>query len=103
MRRVTPRVLAGILVILAHGRADAACNLIPSATETFRSTLGATNKPFAAPGDFVEVSVRPGRCDVTSPGLGLQASDHIVTVVFTPPSRGPVRVAFLTADSCTSA
>ena len=103
MRSPSRLVLAAAVVLAAHGGVDAACNLIPSATETFRSTLGATNKPFAAPGDFVEVSVRPGRCDVTSPGLGAQATDQIVTIVFTPPAKGPRRLAYLTGDSCASA
>src|SRR5262245_1763886 len=84
----------------ASGIADAACNLIPSASSSFRSTLGSTNKPYAAPGDYVEVSVRPGGCDVTSPGLGALASDHVVTVVFTPSQNGTRRVAFLIAGSC---
>ncbi len=100
--KIAPRLLVlGALLALAD-RADAACNLIPSATQAFRGTLGTTNKPFAAPGDFVEVNVRRDVCDLASPGLGAMASDHIVTIVFTPPQKGPARVAFLTADPCGS-
>ena len=90
--------IAFALVLASPALVRAACNLIPSATQAFRGTLGATNKPFAAPGDFVEVSVRPGRCDAASPGLGALPADQDVTVVFTPPLNGPRRVAFLTAD-----
>jgi Tol biopolymer transport system component len=87
---------------LAPRPAGAACNLIPSAIQTFRSTLGSTNKPFAAPGDFVEVGVRPAVCDVASPGLQPAATDHDVTVVFTPHNKGQRRVVVLTA-SCAAA
>src|SRR4051794_6414764 len=47
--------------VLAASDADAGCNIIPSATQTFRGALGSTNRPFAGPGDFVEVGVEPGR------------------------------------------
>jgi Tol biopolymer transport system component len=80
----------------------AACNLIPSATQTFRASLGSTNRPYAAPGDYVEIGVRPARCDGASSGFDPMAAAHIVTVVFTPPSNGTRKVAFLTADSCGS-
>ena len=95
-----------------HRSSWSACNLIPSAGQVFRSTLGSTNKPFAAPGDYVEIAVDPARCDTTSPGLPACeavppappptecSTDHIVTVVFTPPNDGTKRVAFLTAGSC---
>jgi Tol biopolymer transport system component len=82
---------------------NAACNLIPSAVQSFRSTLGATNKPYAAPGDFVEVSVRPSGCDAASPGLQPAAADHVVSLIFTPPLGGPRRVVFLTAGTCAAA
>jgi hypothetical protein len=38
-------------VIAAASPTQAACNLIPSATQNFRSALGSLNKPYAAPGD----------------------------------------------------
>ncbi|MEO6029716.1 MAG: hypothetical protein ABIR79_22845, partial [Candidatus Binatia bacterium] len=82
--------------------ADAACNLIPSAVQSFRGTLGFSNKPYAAPGDFVEIGVRPAACDGTSPGLLPSATAHDVTVVFTPPGHGPHRVVVLTANCATA-
>ncbi len=87
--------------LLGGREAGAACNLIPSAAKTFRGALGGTNKPFAAPGDFVEVSAEPGRCDAISPGITSAAEDHVVTVVFKPAGYQP-RVVFLTTDSCGS-
>ena len=68
IRRWLTLVLLAPLVLPSRG--DGACNVIPGAIQTFRSTLGLANKPYAAPGDFVEVAVRPGECDVRSPGLG---------------------------------
>src|SRR5262249_41884459 len=105
-RRREMRAVAFVLgtlvgaVLLGHD-AHAACNLIPSAAKTFRGALGATNRPFAGPGDFVEVAVDPTRCDAASPGFGADGSDHVVTIVFTP-SGGQARVVFLTAAACTS-
>src|SRR5882724_1341455 len=97
--------LVALLVVsllggLFGGReAHAACNLIPSASKTFRGALGATNRPFAAPGDFVEVAVDPSRCDTGSSGFAADGEDHVVTIVFKP-TGGQARVVFLTAASC---
>ena len=106
MQRAPRRLGLGAGVVIAFVvtaiQAHAACNLIPSATQTFRGTLGSTNKPFAAPGDFVEIGVRPAVCDAASPGLAGLASDHIVSVIFTPSSGAQRRVVFLTSESCAS-
>jgi Tol biopolymer transport system component len=101
MQLVAFAVLTLLTVPLAGREAGAACNLIPSASKTFRSSLGATNRPFAAPGDFVEVGVDPLRCDASSPGFTDDGADQIVSIVFTP-TGGQSRVVFLTASSCTS-
>jgi Tol biopolymer transport system component len=71
--------------------AHAGCNLIPGTAKTFNATLGATNRPFAAPGERLELRTRP--CDTTS---ALAASD-VVTIVFQPPTGSPHAVV-LTAD-----
>lgn len=83
-------------------RADAACNLIPSASRSFRGTLGDLNRPFAAPGDFVEIGASPARCAAASPGFSASEDDQIVSVVFEPPGGTP-RVAFLTTEDCNGA
>src|SRR5262245_35248588 len=97
-------VLRVIVVLFALGQARlgvAACNLIPSASTSFRSTLGFANRPFAAPGDFVEVGVDPtSRCAAASSGLSTDVDDHVVTLVFTPPGHAPHHVLVLTTADC---
>jgi Tol biopolymer transport system component len=100
---ITQGTAVAIAVALSIGRApqaDAGCNLIPGTAKTFNSTLGATNRPFAAPGERLEVTLRT--CDASSPGLTANATDHVVTVVFQPPS-GPRNAVILTADNDCSA
>ncbi len=92
-------LLALVIPILVAARAHAGCNLIPSAEQSFRGALGATNKPYAGPGDFVEVGLAPGRCDALSLGFGAEGDDHVVSIVFTP-TGGTPRVVFLTTDAC---
>ncbi len=99
--RLAVALLVLVAPVLVAERAHAGCNLIPSAEQTLRGPLGATNKPYAGPGDFVEVGLAPGRCDALSLGFGAEGDDHVVSVVFTP-TGGPARVVFLTAESCAS-
>src|SRR5262245_42451737 len=80
--------------------ARAACNIIPSATKTFRGALGSTDRPFVAPGQFLEVRVQPAVCDAASPGLGTSAAAQNVTLVFSSPS-GARHVVVLSSD-CSS-
>lgn len=79
---------------------EAACNLIPGTAKSFNSELGASNRPFAAPGERLEVTVRD--CDAGSTGLTAVATDHVVTIVFQPPT-GPSNAVILTADGDCSA
>src|SRR5262249_10551349 len=76
---------------------DAACNIIPSVSKTFRSSLGAANRPFAAPGDFVKVNVDPAGCDAASSGIPASPLPN-VTVVFTPTGTTARRVVVLAED-----
>lgn len=72
----------------------AACDVIPAAETTFRSTLGGASQPFAIPGDWVEISL-DARCDgEKSPGFSGSTVDQVVTVAFTPPN-GPRNVVTL--------
>ena len=89
-------LVAGLVVGVGLRPVHAACNLIPGTAKTFNGILGATNRPFAAPGESLEVRVRP--CDTTSPGLTATAADQVVTVVFTPPA-GSRHAVVLTADA----
>ena len=89
--------LAAVVVLAcAAGRADAGCNLIPGTAQTFNAALGASNRPYAAPGERLEVRTRP--CDTMSPGLTANAADHVVTVVFQSPV-GVRHAVVLTADA----
>lgn len=97
------RIVALWLVAIAAMDAHAACNLIPQATQTFRSARGTANRPFAAPGDYVEVAVRPGGCDVGATaltGADGPTSSYVVSLIFTPPADGPRRVVFLSPGDC---
>ena len=92
-------VLALLAITLASTIPDtarAACNLIPQTAKNFNSTLGYTDRPFASPGEAVEVTLRP--CDLGSPGIAAAAAANIVTIVFTPTNASaPKRAVILTA------
>src|SRR5690349_13736161 len=77
--------VVAIAWVLLPSPADAACNIIPSATGTFRGALGSPLRPFAAPGETVELRIREAICDGASPGFSATPANHVVTVVFTPP------------------
>jgi hypothetical protein len=80
--------------------AHACCNVIPSASTSFRGSLGGADRPFAAPNEFLQLSVDTALCDVASAGFAPTAAEHVVTVVFTPPANGPRRVVVLAAGDC---
>lgn len=69
----------------------AACNLIPGTRLTYNGATGTTNRPFAAPGEFVEVALR--NCDPASAAISASPADHLVTVLFTPTNPGAARTA----------
>jgi hypothetical protein len=91
-------------IALPAPEAAASCNVIAAATQDFRGALGSANRPFASPGDFVEVRVRPAVCDETSTGFvdldgdGSRSDDHVVTVLFVPPAG--LANATVLAESC---
>jgi Tol biopolymer transport system component len=98
LRRLQPLGAAALALLLSAlagpDDAEAGCNLIPGTTKTFNAALGATNRPFAAPGERIEVRTRP--CDAASPGgITPTLTDHIVTVVFQPPAPALRRVVVL--------
>ena len=89
--------------VLSAGSAGAICNVIPGATERFRGALGTADRPFAMPGDLVELSLEPGICDgettafIEQPGGTTPADDYRVTLVFTP-QQGAKRAVVLATD-----
>jgi len=95
--RLLLTLVATIAVTLACAprAAHAACNLIPGTAKTFDSILGATNRPFAAPGEPLEIRLRP--CDTGSTGFLPTGDEHVVTMVFKAPG-GTNRVVALAND-----
>lgn len=87
-------MVCGCLALACEVRA--ACNLIPGTAQSFDAVVGATNRPFAAPGEPVEVRTRP--CDAPAV-LTANAADHVVTVLFEPRAGGPRHAAVLTANA----
>ncbi len=100
-RRGKRLAFALALALLLAGRDDAraGCNLIAQAQPIFRGAVGTLDRPFAGPGDFVELHVRPTVCDGSSPGLGTDPTALVVTLLFTP-TNGPKRAIVLTTQSC---
>lgn len=96
MRRLT--ILAACIVSLAADArgVHAGCNLIPSAQTTFRAALGSTERPFAGPGDLLEVRVGPA-CEAASVGFSERVTDEVVTFVFTPPGGTSKNVVVVVA------
>ncbi len=94
MNLFVPLALAYIL--LGTSSTHASCNAIPGATRTFRGAAGFVDRPFAGPGDFVEL--RPNlTCSPDTPAFASVASENIVTLVFRPPS-GESNVVILATD-----
>ena len=103
--RRRPRLFLGLLAAIVTPSftvtsAHAACNLIPQAQIAFRGALGSVNRPFAAPGDFVELSVRTAVCDVGASGFSADPADHVVTLVYEPLANGTRRAVVLTTEPC---
>jgi Tol biopolymer transport system component len=88
-------IAATIVLLTARAEVQACCNIIPGTTLTFGSTLGATDRPFAAPAEGLEIRLRP--CDGGSPGFLPNGGDHVVTVAFRPVG-GTARLVALAAD-----
>jgi cysteine-rich repeat protein len=97
VRTLAACVAATVVMASVARPAGAGCNVIPPAVESFRGTLGSTDRPFARPGDWLRVALDPA-CHGGSAGFAAAAGDQVVTIVFTPPV-GPRNVAML-AESC---
>ncbi len=98
-RSIRALVIAFGLMLVRPGDARAGCDLIPQAQPIFRGSLGALDRPFAGPGDFVELHVRNHLCDQSSPGLPTSVDELVVTLLFEP-LTGPRRAVVLTTGSC---
>jgi len=106
-RHPLPRSLIltlGVLLlvgVVTASTAHAACNLIPQAQPAFRGALGTLDRPYAAPGDFVDITIRQQLCDDTSPGISFDPTQSEVTLLFTPPGED-ARAVVLTTAPCAS-
>ena len=98
-RPLLPTLAACLLLVLATTSARAACNLIPQTQPAFRGALGTLDRPYAAPGDFVDVHVRQQLCDETSAGISFDPTQSEVTLLFTPPGED-ARAVVLTTAAC---
>lgn len=91
------RIAVVLGVLQCSGLAHAACDLNPGVVSTFGGEQGQVNRPFSAPGEFVEIGLRS--CD-TSGGIGSNPLDHNVTVIFTPASGPRTAVVLTAAGTC---
>ncbi|MFN8543660.1 MAG: hypothetical protein U0807_05575 [Candidatus Binatia bacterium] len=87
--------LAVIAAFPSGGRAS--CDVLPSPPLSFHGALGAVDRPFARPGDWLLVTL-DARCDGSSPGFTAASAAHVVTIVFRAP-QGERNVVVL-ADDC---
>jgi hypothetical protein len=93
--KVWRSTLALAVLLASATRLHAACNIFPGTEKSFSAALGASNRPYAAPGERLELHLRP--CDA-SPGFLLTGTDHVVTLVFKPLSGTNRRVVVLAAS-----
>jgi Tol biopolymer transport system component len=100
-RRISARILLAttILVLCSAPRAYAVCDSFPGVAAIFPGALGALNRPYASPSDFLEVRLRRNVCDAASPGFttGAAFADRI-SLFFTPPFGPPT--ALILATDC---
>jgi hypothetical protein len=89
-----------VLTVLRPLVAQAACNLIPQTENIFDAARGASTRPFAAPGEPLEVHLRP--CEAPTPAIGNNAGDQVVTVIFTPKTGGARAAVLTTAADCSA-
>ncbi len=90
------------LFAVAAGNAHAACNVIPSRELTFVGALGGTTRPYAAPGENLEIQLTS--CDVASLGFrdGANPRSLLVQVVFKPPGGAQPNLVTASAQLITN-
>ena len=82
--RALQLVPVAALLVAQLGLAHAACDAIPSARQTFRSTTASVDRPFAKPGDWVEIEIDE-KCHGAE-RFPDAAADYVVTIAFVPPA-----------------
>ena len=92
------RIVLLVSVFATH--AEAMCDVIPSARESFRGALGSVDRPFAIPdelGQFIVVNLG-GECTSSSPGFPGTENDYWVTILLRPPNGASETVTLTTSD-----
>src|SRR5207244_9083471 len=97
-RRGLSGVIGALAVLLGARLAHGVCNVIPGDTQTFRAAQTTVNRPFAGPGDFVELGLNP-LCHAAEPRFSTDhPADYVVTLVFMPPNGGPCNPILFASD-----
>jgi hypothetical protein len=86
-------IILGVLVLSAlvppHHRAQAGCNVIPTTSRSFTSTIGEVSTPFGRPGQMVTVRRRD------TPAFATDLASNSITLEFLPPG-GPTTTVSVT-------
>jgi hypothetical protein len=85
-------VLAASLLAVSEARAS--CNVIPPTDRAFPSTIGSVSRPFARPGDHVELTLG------ATPFFAPNAGGNVVRLRFSPPGQAETSVDL---PACTAA
>jgi hypothetical protein len=88
--------LCSLVLLTTADMASASCNVIPGTARTFRSGAALVDRPFAGPGEWVELGF-DSTCHGAASGFTATASDYVVTVMFRPPAA-EARAVVLAAD-----
>ena len=80
--------------------ASASCDLFPGVERTYSSALGSANRPWAAPGESIEVRHRA--CDTEGAPPALEGRDNLVTVAFLDPELTGASLVIV-SDQCDAA
>ena len=96
-----PAILVLVLAsLIAPAAVHAACEVIPGLRMQFGGPEGAADRPFAAPGEIVEISAPV--CSGTDPAgseFGSVGSDHVITLAITPyPDAATTSLVAITSD-----
>ena len=101
------RSFAGILgataltLVAAYG-ARAACNLIPSTPDRFVSVTGAANRPFAGPGETLEIMPAPADCERAPAGFPTDDTGAYTVSVVVDGERDGTKDWVVLSENCAS-
>ncbi|MEO2169267.1 MAG: hypothetical protein ABGY42_14345, partial [bacterium] len=99
----TTHALAGLffcVAMLFAGAAQASCQHFPGVERTYGGALGSANRPWAAPGESLELRHRS--CDSGGAEPALLGSDNVVTIAYLEPGGTGASLVVLT-DTCDAA